>query len=233
MKLRVPEYYSDFVCTADRCKDSCCIGWEIDIDEDTRVYYNSIPGPFGERLRQHMFSTEDEDVFHFELQKKGHCPFLNDTNLCEICIELGEEALSEVCTEYPRFSLAYGDVLQKVLSLSCEEAGRLLFSKKEPLRFVEMGEIGEFERMEEESEERLQFFEYVQDTGIELLQERSRSLGERIERFLGFAEQMQSRLNSEQLDCPLSEEELENCCAQRASFWSRGTIFGWKFLRSM
>ena len=31
----VPNYYDKFKCIADRCKHSCCIGWEIDIDDDT------------------------------------------------------------------------------------------------------------------------------------------------------------------------------------------------------
>jgi lysine-N-methylase len=35
MKLRAPKYYLDFACIADRCKHSCCIGWEIDVDADT------------------------------------------------------------------------------------------------------------------------------------------------------------------------------------------------------
>lgn len=33
MKLRKPDYYDRFRCIAGACKDSCCIGWEIDIDE--------------------------------------------------------------------------------------------------------------------------------------------------------------------------------------------------------
>ena len=32
MKEYIPDYYKDFQCIADKCKDSCCIGWEIMID---------------------------------------------------------------------------------------------------------------------------------------------------------------------------------------------------------
>ena len=35
MKLYAPEYYKQFQCIADKCTHSCCIGWEIDIDEIT------------------------------------------------------------------------------------------------------------------------------------------------------------------------------------------------------
>ena len=54
MILRVPEYYEKFSCIASRCKDSCCAGWEIDIDEDSYAYYNSVEGKFGKRLKESM-----------------------------------------------------------------------------------------------------------------------------------------------------------------------------------
>ena len=146
MILRVPDYYENFQCTASFCKDSCCIGWEINIDEDTHAFYANTKGEFGNRLREHMYQNEDGE-FSFRLGKKGRCPFLNSANLCDICIHMGEEALSEVCTEYPRFSLWYEDVLQKCLSLSCEEVGRMLFSKETPVMFIEM-ELEESESFE-------------------------------------------------------------------------------------
>ena len=133
MKLRVPYFYKEFHCIADRCKDSCCIGWEIDIDEDTYEYYQEIEGAFGERLRKNM-KSEEENCFRL---KNRRCPFLNPKNLCDICIELGEEALCEVCTEYPRFTMEYGDVMEKSMALSCEEVGRLLFHTDHPFEIEE------------------------------------------------------------------------------------------------
>ena len=32
MKIIAPNYYPAFRCIADKCRHSCCIGWEIDID---------------------------------------------------------------------------------------------------------------------------------------------------------------------------------------------------------
>lgn len=49
--LRVPDYYPKFSCIADKCKDSCCIGWEIDIDEDTYEFYKHTDGVIGKRLK--------------------------------------------------------------------------------------------------------------------------------------------------------------------------------------
>ena len=48
MELHVPHYYDKFVCIADKCIDNCCFGgWEINIDEDTVHYYQSLNSPFG------------------------------------------------------------------------------------------------------------------------------------------------------------------------------------------
>ena len=52
MIVRVPDYFSEFSCIAGDCKDSCCLGWEIDIDEDSYEYYQTLPGEVGERLRK-------------------------------------------------------------------------------------------------------------------------------------------------------------------------------------
>lgn len=232
MKLRVPDYYSEFSCIADKCKDSCCIGWEIDIDEDTHDYYRHIDGEFGERLKENMYITEDGD-YSFRLKEHGRCPFLNSQNLCDICIELGEEALSEVCTEYPRFAIEYEDVLQKCLSLSCEEVGRILFTRENPVKYVEMElpetdyfdndmyecgmqciedetadckadeENGDVE-CEQDVEEIYDtddyavspdFMEKVQDTMLEILENRSKSIWDRMQDYLSFAQTVQETIN--------------------------------------
>lgn len=35
MKILKPFYYDDFKCIADKCIDSCCIGWRISIDKES------------------------------------------------------------------------------------------------------------------------------------------------------------------------------------------------------
>ncbi|MDO5417118.1 MAG: flagellin lysine-N-methylase [Lachnospiraceae bacterium] len=144
MLLRVPDYYKNFKCIADKCKDSCCIGWEIDIDEDTFAYYNCVEGPFGERLRANMAEGEENT---FVLKENGRCPFLNDKNLCDICVELGEEALSHVCTEYPRFVTEFGDTCEKSLALSCEVVGQLVFESSRPFAYEEIRQEDYFEEV--------------------------------------------------------------------------------------
>ena len=54
MKLRVPDYFDDFSCLAGACPHSCCMEWEVVLDEDTARRYRALPGPLGERLRAAM-----------------------------------------------------------------------------------------------------------------------------------------------------------------------------------
>ena len=138
MKLRVPDYYYDFKCIGGDCTDSCCIGWELDIDEESYEAYKKVEGSFGDRLRESMVdgSDEEDECNTFRL-KGGRCPFLNDKNLCDIYINLGEKSLCKVCTEYPRFTVEYENTREKSMALSCEVVGRLLFSREDEIKFIQ------------------------------------------------------------------------------------------------
>ncbi|MDO4620699.1 MAG: flagellin lysine-N-methylase, partial [Lachnospiraceae bacterium] len=134
MLREIPEYCEQFQCIADRCPDTCCRGWEVDIDPYTEEYYEEIPGEFGELLRDEMKVTDDGALFLPD--QNGRCPFLNQCNLCEIILHLGEDAISQVCTEYPRYYHQIGDYEQVDMSLSCMELGRLFFSEEGPVRYA-------------------------------------------------------------------------------------------------
>jgi lysine-N-methylase len=122
MILRMPEYCRNFRCIADKCKDNCCVGWEIDIDSATAEYYESVQGDFGCKLRSNIDKGE---VCSFRL-KGERCPFLNDSNLCEIIINLGEEKLCQICSDHPRFFEWYSHIKEGGIGLCCEEAARLI-----------------------------------------------------------------------------------------------------------
>lgn len=87
MKLIAPEYYTKFHCIADKCRHSCCVGWEIAIDPDKLVYYRSIEGEFGARLQKGI--AEADDAAQFILDDEERCPFLNRTGLCDMITALG------------------------------------------------------------------------------------------------------------------------------------------------
>ncbi|SET22854.1 flagellin lysine-N-methylase [[Clostridium] polysaccharolyticum] len=204
MILRLPDYYKDFKCIADQCKDSCCIGWEIDIDEETLMYYESISGDFGKRLRENIVEEGEDTSFALN---KGRCAFLNEKNLCDICTELGETALCEICLEYPRFTVEYGIVREKCLGLSCEEAGRLIFEKDEPMTVEETMIPEQYQWLEEEEEYELDqeemdekqypFLEAARNHTIKILQCRKYPIEIRAKVSLQFAMEVQKKLNTQ------------------------------------
>ena len=126
------EIYSEFKCKADKCKHSCCKGWEIDIDEDTLLYYKSLDAELGNEIRRNIH--EGEDTF-FKLTDDKKCPFLKDDGLCKIIEELGEDALCDICRLHPRFFVEINDYSLAGVGLSCEKASELLFEKKS-LNFI-------------------------------------------------------------------------------------------------
>ena len=125
MKLFAPKYYKDFSCIADRCKHSCCIGWEIDIGGKTAEKYAACQGSYAENIRA---SVAWEGEPHFKLGEGERCPHLNEKGLCRIIIELGEDYLCHICREHPRF---YNDTArgrEVGLGMACEEACRIILS---------------------------------------------------------------------------------------------------------
>ena len=126
MKLYAPSYYPHFRCKADGCSHSCCIGWEIGIDEEKAALYRALPGALGEQLRQSI--REGEDGACFALRENGRCPMLDERGLCRLILELGEGALCEICREHPRFYNAVGTHMECGLGTACEAAAALILS---------------------------------------------------------------------------------------------------------
>ena len=135
MLLRVPDFYDSFHCIAGKCNDTCCVGWEIDIDETTAKRYAELKGEYGEILRQGI----EED--HFKLLPGDRCPFLRRDGLCDMICHLGEDSLCDICREHPRFVEVYGDIMERGIGLCCEEGVRLLLecngTATSPIAFVE------------------------------------------------------------------------------------------------
>ncbi len=194
MELLKPDFYDAFVCIASRCRDTCCAGWEIEVDEETLKKYGEVPGNFGRSLRSRI--SQEEDGAYFTLAPGRRCPFLNERNLCEIYLQLGEDMLCDICREHPRFYQWFGDYTEAGLGLCCEEVCRLLFQRKEPLRFVRetRGETGE------EEDPLLQPLLKARERLFSILQNRSRPMDQRMAAALEFAEQ---------LDPPVRQEDTE------------------------
>lgn len=175
MKLVAPSYYSRFRCIAGVCRHSCCVGWEIDVDEEALARYRQADGAIGERLRASLDTTGDTPCFRLDEQER--CPFLNDQNLCDLILALGEDSLCEICAEHPRYRNFFSDREELGLGFCCEEACRLVLSEREPMKLVTLGaDKGEESPTEEEFE-----ILRLRDHAITLAQNRSLSFSARVE----------------------------------------------------
>ena len=165
-----PDYYKDFKCIADKCEHNCCIGWEIDIDENTLDFYKSHDGMLKDRFKS---CINYSDTPHFILDKNERCPFLNDNNLCDIITHLGEEHICEICTQHPRFHNELPDRIESGLGLCCEEACRLILTKKEKTTL-------EYDEYTDTDDEII----ILRDKVTDILQNRELSLSDRIDDML-------------------------------------------------
>jgi lysine-N-methylase len=174
MKLFAPEYYSKFTCIADRCKHNCCIGWEIDIDDDALDKYKISSESYCKKILE---SIDFEDTPHFKLTERERCPHLDDGGLCRIIKNVGEEYLCEICKEHPRFYNYTSRGKEAGLGMACEEACRIILSSDEYDRFAVFDDLDDVDEDYPDGFDAVEEREYI----YSILKDNSLSYPEKIE----------------------------------------------------
>lgn len=196
MKLRMPEYYKDFKCIADKCKDSCCsAGWEIDIDDETMSKYENVDGEFGDKLRRNIGYSDGAN--HFVLDRDNNCPFLKN-GLCEIYSKLGEKSLCKICSEHPRYYEWFDGLKEGGIGLCCEEAARIIISNAKKFETFEI-DVPDEEYDEYDKE----LFEYLQSARkkiIKHLEDDSFDLNNKIRNIIWYGNILQQNMDFNLLD---------------------------------
>ena len=195
MRFRVPGYYKQFTCIADRCIDNCCFGgWQIDIDKETIDYYDTVQGDFGDRLKKYV----DKEAGCFTLNN-GQCPFLLNNNLCEIYKELGPEHMGLVCTQFPRFTEYYGNIKETGIGMACEEAARIILNDSTPF-VLEETDIDEEEIWGEYDSSLGQSLFILRDKIMSMLDDTSLSLSDKLCVILDKCDYLQNLINNNNYD---------------------------------
>ena len=189
-----PDYYKKFTCLADACDDTCCAGWQIVVDEKSLEKYKKVRGSFRGRLLKSINWKEKT----FKQSPDKRCAFLNQQNLCDMQLALGEKSLCKTCSRYPRHMEEFENVREITLSISCPEVARILLNHKEPVALLS------FEKEGQEEFEDFDPFLYFQltearDVIRKILQERSMAVDVRAGLILGIAHDMQVRVNRQEL----------------------------------
>ncbi len=128
--------FEDFACIKGECPDSCCQGWEVDVDRDTLNSYKQLSG----NLKEKIYGVLDTDEYKnnvFKLTKDKRCPFLNEMNLCDIHTAYGVEFTPFTCRTFPRFINNYGSLTETGMSFSCPVVANLMWNDSNAFNFTE------------------------------------------------------------------------------------------------
>lgn len=253
MLFRVPDFYHKFHCLADKCTDSCCVGWEIDVDETTLKKYRELASGKLEASQHHREFAQEilqniEDG-HFRLLPGDRCPFLQQDGLCKLIRNLGcngtdmgpdgENVLCDICREHPRFVEVYGDIMEKGVGLCCEESVRLLLAEEwnfsNPAAFEESEIEDEPDEMPEGAEETRNEILAERQRIFEILGDTSKPLNARLLNVLSFAESVSGMQDSATdqssqgitLNTSLREDEGKACRPKNAEETTQSILDSW------
>lgn len=138
MKILKPFYYDYFQCIANKCIDSCCIGWKVDIDKKSYKKYKKLTGEFSKEINESISRnrSSNTDLQYGKMKlNNNRCKMLNEDNLCDLYVTLGENYLCNTCKMYPREINKYQEIYERNLSMSCPEVARYIVKMKEKFSF--------------------------------------------------------------------------------------------------
>lgn len=148
-----PDFYKDFHCIGGQCSFTCCKEWKIAVDPETKKRWRKLSAPEtvleSGRVPEHACrsSLDKAHLSQFVMKKDGgeiiellpnmRCPFLEDTELCRLVLDYGEECLSETCHVFPRETHEFADRTERTLVSCCPEIVDRLYALKE-LHFTKL-----------------------------------------------------------------------------------------------
>ena len=194
LKTRYPRYLKEFKCIAGDCKDSCCVGWDVDIDKITFRQYYKVQDKEMKRMFQKNvhnndnYISSDVDYGKVKLTSGKRCPFLDEENYCIIYSKLGEEYLSNVCTSFPRIINIVDGCYEMSLDVACPEAARILLLKEEGIEFEEGAEtLGKHivssdidTKSKKFNNSPVKYFKEIRDLSIKIIKNRKYDLSQRL-----------------------------------------------------
>jgi lysine-N-methylase len=139
MRLCAPPYYRSFCCTADRCRHSCCIGWQIDVDDAALARFEALPSDARATILSSIDTDPQTGTHGFRLRENGRCPHLRDDGLCRIICRHGDALLCDICREHPRFYHVTSRGAEVGIGAACEEACRLILTSDGHAETCEIG----------------------------------------------------------------------------------------------
>jgi hypothetical protein len=135
-------YMTKFACLGGSCPDTCCGGWEVNVDrEHYELLHGKMTSPSeraeldaGTRLVE---NSVREDRHALVVMREDHtCSFLSGDGLCSLHARYGAELLPNACAIYPRVLAQLDGFLELHGSLSCPEVARMVLTDDDALDMV-------------------------------------------------------------------------------------------------
>ncbi|WP_294387013.1 flagellin lysine-N-methylase [uncultured Clostridium sp.] len=129
--------YDSFKCSADKCKFTCCEGWDINVDDNTLNKWKNEEIKFGYILKN-LKIKESKNKKEYFINKDTHdiCPLLDENGLCEIVKNHGEEYISLTCHTFPRIKNEFKDRTEFSLSCACPEVIEIISNISEKIDMI-------------------------------------------------------------------------------------------------
>jgi hypothetical protein len=118
---------SQFTCLGDKCVDTCCQNWSMQVDAPTLARYRA-------EAPELIGATESGGLEATTIMRKnpgtGLCVKL-EGGLCGVHTQYGDQMLGDACHFYPRVTRSLGKTVLMTAAMSCPEVARLTFSLEE------------------------------------------------------------------------------------------------------
>lgn len=236
VNMFIPKYMLAFKCIGSACTDTCCAGWDINIDEDTYEKYSNCTGELKElvqgKFKENKNSYDYLNKGFMILKENNKCPFLNDNLLCDIHGGVGEENLCITCKRFPRVYNIIDDIYEKSGLASCPEICTKAFLNRDKMEFVEIEESVDENAIEirriidtevfEGSDNLLQYFWDIRVNSINIIQNRNLYIEERLGILKSFYNKIEEYYNEK--DFEAIEDILEEYGEGNIDFDSLKTL---------
>ncbi|AQS08863.1 flagellar biosynthetic protein FliU [Clostridium saccharobutylicum] len=134
--------YDKFKCIADKCRFTCCDGWDVSIDTDTYNKWKK-ENDKAEFILNNVKIRKCGSKKGYFINKENHeaCPLLDKQGLCQVVKSLGEEYLSSTCHRFPRIENIFEDKKELSLSCACPEVVELISSINGKINIISENDI--------------------------------------------------------------------------------------------
>ena len=122
-------FLAGFKCLGDACEDTCCKGWGMLVDAQTKERYAREAPELLDAV-----TSGEADIIMKRDEQTDYCVKF-DKGWCGIHAKYGSDFLGDACHFFPRVTRGLGEQAVMTATLSCPETARLMLYGENPFGF--------------------------------------------------------------------------------------------------